>query len=812
MPSSKSYSLPLHVRAFSLPPEALDVKSRTVNMSFSSTTPILRTRQDKDGKPEAYYEVLSHDSESIVDARLRSGAVPFLLDHDKARIAGKVVDYAVAGGEGVATAKISRGATGQEFMQDAQDGIRTEISVGYYPKELKLTGMRGGVKEFTVSRWEPYEISSVGVPADYSVGIGRGNEEMMRSAVFIEDDEMEEPEPELEPVPVEQESRAEQEQDHKSKYGNVAYADPKHHKYPIDTKAHVKAALSYIAMPKNAKFYSSGELAAIKSRIKAAAKKFGIEVSSEKAAEDDEGDDTDGGKKQPAENAAMEDDDDEMPEMSGGARKPMMGSSGGPPRGASGTDLNQSVVSSQENENMAELEVLREDVASRTRDEELNRSREIMAVATRFNLQKEAEAAIRSGQTVNDFQAFVLSKQGMRAIESKVRTIDPYYGTSEKERSTYNLVKALNQGQRELDGFEREMSTEVERQVGRRPDGFFVPELALFTRGQWETEMKRDLAAGTPNLGGDLIMTYVEPSLIPFLRNRLVVGRMGASMFTGLRDNFALPRQVGAGTASWQSETGALANSNVTFDQVLLSPLRLGSQTAYSKWLLNQARVDVQSVVREDLLKIIAIEQDRAALFGTGANTPTGIFNTPADTVYPSAYSKTSPSITFASGVPTWSEIINFEGHIEQNNIDLDDTSCGYVCSPVAKASLKSAAKTDPRATNLFYPEFIWEGGAAGGPEGRMNGYRALASNQLNVTNQMLFGKFSDLIIGIWGGLDLLTDPYSLASSYQIKVIVNIMTNICLRYGPAFCYSSNAALLMAETATAQAPSDKAEKD
>ena len=283
---SKSYSLPLHVRAFSLPAEALDVKNRTVNMSFSSTTPILRTRQDKDGKAEAYYEVLSHDSESILDARLKTGAVPFLLDHDKARIAGKVVDYSVSDGKGLATAKISRGATGQEFLQDAQDGIRTEISVGYYPKELKLTGMRGGVKEFTVSRWEPYEISSVGVPADYSVGIGRGNEEMMRSAVFIEDDEMEEPEPELEPVPVEQESRAEQEQDHKSKYGDVPYADSKHHKYPIDSKKHVAAAWSYINMPKNAKFYSSGELATIKGKIKAAAKKFGIEISSEKAAED----------------------------------------------------------------------------------------------------------------------------------------------------------------------------------------------------------------------------------------------------------------------------------------------------------------------------------------------------------------------------------------------------------------------------------------------------------------------------------------------------------------------------------------------
>src|SRR6516164_7305429 len=400
MPSSKSYSLPLHVRAFSLPPEALDVKSRTVNMSFSSTTPILRTRQDKDGKPEAYYEVLSHDSESIVDARLKSGAVPFLLDHDKARIAGKVVDYEVADGKGLATAKISRNAAGQEFMQDAQDGIRTEISVGYYPRELKLTGMRGGVKEFTVQRWEPYEISSVGVPADYSVGLGRGNEEMRREAVFIEEDEMEE-------VTLDEEYRAEQEQDHKSQYGNVPYADSKHHKYPIDTKAHVKAAWSYINMPKNAKFYSSSELATIKGKIKAAAKKFGIEISEEKAVDDDEGEDTDaampskGGEKKPSKGSPMqgamddEDDggDDAMPKMAGGAKKPILSSGSGAPPG-------RSVVSTEDENTMAEIEVLREDVASRTRDGELSRTREIMAVASRFNLQKEAEEAIRSGQSL----------------------------------------------------------------------------------------------------------------------------------------------------------------------------------------------------------------------------------------------------------------------------------------------------------------------------------------------------------------------------------------------------------------------------
>jgi HK97 family phage prohead protease len=74
--------------------------------------------------------------------------------------------------------------------------------------------------------------------------------------------------------------------DPKKPYGNVPYADPANGKYPIDTAAHVKAAWSYINMPKNQKGYSSSQLASIKAKIKAAAKKFGIEISEDKKAMD----------------------------------------------------------------------------------------------------------------------------------------------------------------------------------------------------------------------------------------------------------------------------------------------------------------------------------------------------------------------------------------------------------------------------------------------------------------------------------------------------------------------------------------------
>jgi len=69
-------------------------------------------------------------------------------------------------------------------------------------------------------------------------------------------------------------------EDHYSKYGDVKYADPSNHKYPIDNEKHVRAAWSYINMPKNASKVEN--ISAVKGRIKAAAKKYGIEIADEK--------------------------------------------------------------------------------------------------------------------------------------------------------------------------------------------------------------------------------------------------------------------------------------------------------------------------------------------------------------------------------------------------------------------------------------------------------------------------------------------------------------------------------------------------
>ena len=69
------------------------------------------------------------------------------------------------------------------------------------------------------------------------------------------------------------------------KYGDVEFADPVNHKYPIDTPGHVRAAWSYINQSDNAAKYSAEDVEKIKDRIRKAAGQHGIDIQRS----DDEG-------------------------------------------------------------------------------------------------------------------------------------------------------------------------------------------------------------------------------------------------------------------------------------------------------------------------------------------------------------------------------------------------------------------------------------------------------------------------------------------------------------------------------------------
>lgn len=155
----------------------INVESRTVELCFSSEAEVERCFG---------FEVLSHAPGAVVLTRLQDGA-PLLLNHEAEDQIGVVESVSIdADRRGRAVVRFGKSELAEEIFQDVQDGIRRHVSVGYLIHEAKLTEERSNGDVYTVTQWEPFEISIVPVPADPTVGIGRSLEANTPNSPIIE--------------------------------------------------------------------------------------------------------------------------------------------------------------------------------------------------------------------------------------------------------------------------------------------------------------------------------------------------------------------------------------------------------------------------------------------------------------------------------------------------------------------------------------------------------------------------------------------------------------------------------------------------
>jgi len=54
------------------------------------------------------------------------------------------------------------------------------------------------------------------------------------------------------------------------------------------------------------------------------------------------------------------------------------------------------------------------------------------------------------------------------------------------------------------------------------------------------------------------------------------------------------------------------------------------------------------------------------------------------------------------------------------------------------------------------------------------------------VCSAIIFGNFSDLVIGMWGGLDLMVDPYTGSSAGTVRVVALQDVDVALRNTVSF--------------------------
>lgn len=399
---------------------------------------------------------------------------------------------------------------------------------------------------------------------------------------------------------------------------------------------------------------------------------------------------------------------------------------------------------------------------------ERSRVAEISATAMRFmdrvpEMGSIKEKAINEGWDESKFRSAVLeSIPGMKHVENP----NPNLGMGEADLRAYSLTKAIRTlgSGKQLDGIEAEASRAYAKLTGRNigGNGFIIPNDVMVA--------KRALTTQTAGAGGYTVGSQMlGGEMIEMLQNKQLVVALGARSLTGLVGNVAIPKVGGGATAYWLSSNGTVSRTDQSFGQLALSPHRLVASTAYDKELLNQSSIDVEGFVREDLMRVIAIEKDRAAINGSGANgEPLGILGVPTGL----------GSVSFGA-TATWAKVVSFETKVATANADVE--SMAYLTTAATRGAWKGIQK----AANL---SFIWETGVNG--SGLVNGYRAEATKQVP-SDKVIFGNWQDIIIADWAGIDVVVDPYTLSLNGQISLVVTQWSDVGVRHAGSFAVSSD---------------------
>ncbi|HEX7958087.1 MAG TPA: phage major capsid protein, partial [Pyrinomonadaceae bacterium] len=387
-----------------------------------------------------------------------------------------------------------------------------------------------------------------------------------------------------------------------------------------------------------------------------------------------------------------------------------------------------------------------------------------------------AREMLVAGGKLEEFKTVALER--MRAGQPKVEPGKSPVALTPAEKKRYSIGRAILLAADGGSGFEREVSDEIARTLNKKPqnnNSIFIPTgLQLGDPDQFKRTPLTTTGATT---GSDILFT--EPgSFIDMLRARAKVFMLGAQLLPGLTGAVAFPKQTGAGTLYWVGENPGsdVTESNIALDQIVLSPKTAMAQQGYSRQLLRQSAGVVDTLVTNDLRKTAALGIDRAALHGTGAsNQPTGIYV--ANGVNPVPF----------GGAITFPKVVQMETVIAEADADVNEM--GYLTTP----GVRGAAKTTQKFTGTN-GEAVWTGSAG---QGEMNGYRAEVSTQVSKTmlgsaptggteHGIAFGVWSELLVGEWGAMEILTDPYTLAGKGLIRLVLFLMVDMGYRHPEAF--------------------------
>lgn len=406
-------------------------------------------------------------------------------------------------------------------------------------------------------------------------------------------------------------------------------------------------------------------------------------------------------------------------------------------------------------------------------DAERARVRALSDMGKEYGKPELAADFIREGKSPDEFRSALLGEFAAERAKSKPlaeQERDANIGMDQRDLQRYSLMKVVRALANPQDAsaqraaaFEIECSIAAQRQYGKEAKGILIPADVLaraFNAGG---------AANSPagsTSGANVVATeLMSGSFIDMLRNRTTIMRLGTVM-GGLVGNVDIPKQTGGATAYWVGEGGDATEGVPTIGQISLNPKTVAAYTDITRRLAMQSTPDAEGIVVRDLRNAMSQAIDYAGYYGTGlSNQPKGLKN----------YTGIN-AVDFAAANPTFAELVKMETEIASDNADIG--SMGYVFN----AAMRGHCKTTPKFGSGT-ESTIWEQG------GTVNGYRTEVTNQI-AAGDVFFGNYADLVIALWGGLDLTVDPYSLSKSGGLRLVVFQDVDFVLRRVESICYGS----------------------
>ncbi len=343
----------------------------------------------------------------------------------------------------------------------------------------------------------------------------------------------------------------------------------------------------------------------------------------------------------------------------------------------------------------------------------------------------------------------------------------------DQELRQFSIVKAIA-GAAGLSvdwGRERELQAELAKRAGRPAKGILIPTQVF---------EKRVLTTGLPvaGPGSNIIATdHRGDQFIDILRNRLAINMLGATVLNGLTGNVDIPRLKASGSTGWVAENAALTAADNQFDKVAMTPKHAGALTELSRNMLQQSSPDIEDLVRRDFAALLAEAIDTVAINGGGTNEPTGVLAT--------------------TGIPTVALGTNGAAMTVDTATDLiakiDDAN-----GPAARRGFLSNTKVKAAALKLKDSNLRPYGLAEVFKNERVEFSNAVPADLAKGTGSnlsaILYGDWSELIIGYWSAFDLLVNPYESTAFKKGNVQIRAMmtADIALRHVESFAVVKDA--------------------